>query len=367
MRIAVLELLRKPSRFVFVGGALSVLVVLILFLGALLDGLYLNSTGAIRATEADAFVFSDDARESFLRSSIAEAEFVAIAATDGVEEVGGIGFTLLGLSVPGEDDLADGAVVGYELASGALPTPPPPGEAYADRSLGDVGADIGDVISVGPAGTEIEIVGWVEDSNYLQQSGLWVEPDTWRRVQNENRPDAPVGASEFQAAAVRVEPGADVSAVGAAIDAGTGNTRSLSESETILAIPGIEEQSATFNAVIVATVLVAALVVTLFFVLLTVERTSLYAMYKALGASSLRIMTGVVTQAVLISAGAFVVAGLLTFGLAQVVPPEVPAEFEVSRAITTVVAVLATSILGSLISLRRITQIEPASALGAGV
>ena len=367
MRIAVLELLRKPSRFAFVGGALSVLVILILFLGALLDGLYLNSTGAIRAAEADVFVFSDDARESFLRSSVDESELAVIAATDGVDEVGGIGFTLLGVSIPGEDDLADGAIVGYELASNALPVPPPPGQAYADRSLEDAGAEIGDVIGIGPAGTEIELVGWVEDSNYLQQSGLWVAPDTWRQVQNENRPDAPVSSSEFQAATVRIGAGSDASAVGAALDVGTGTTESLTESETIGAIPGIEEQAATFNAVIVATVLVAALVVTLFFVLLTVERTPLYAMFKALGASSLKIMAGVATQAILISAGAFVVGGLLTFGLAQVLPPQVPAEFEISRAVTTVVAVLVTSIVGSLISLRRITRIEPASALGAGV
>ena len=70
MRIALIELRRRPGRFSVAGAALTLLSILLLFLGGLLDGLTLNSTGAIRAHDADAIVFSDDARTSFLRSSI---------------------------------------------------------------------------------------------------------------------------------------------------------------------------------------------------------------------------------------------------------------------------------------------------------
>jgi putative ABC transport system permease protein len=367
MRLGLLELIRKPGRFVVVGVALSVLVVLMLFLAGLLDGLYKGSTGAIRAADPDLVVYSDDARESFLRSSIDQAELNQILAVEDVTEVGGFGITLLGVQIPGESDLADGAIVGYELPSGTLPEPPGFGEALADRTLEDAGAAIGDRIAVGPAASEIEIVGWVDDTNYLLQSGIWVAPETWRTVQNENRPDAPVGDTEFQSAMVRIDSSADAEVVAAQIDDSIGSTETRTQSQAISAIPGIEEQTTTFTYVIVATVVVSALVVALFFALLTVERTALYAMLKALGSSSFRLVVGLGTQALAIAFGSFAVGGAITFGLAQVLPPEIPTAFEPSRVFLILLAVCLTSLLGSLISLRRITRIDPAAALGAGV
>ena len=47
------ELRRRPSRFIVATVVLSFLATLLLFLGGLLDGLYLGSTGAIRAQQGD--------------------------------------------------------------------------------------------------------------------------------------------------------------------------------------------------------------------------------------------------------------------------------------------------------------------------
>lgn len=366
MRLAVRELIRRPGRFGVVGGALTVLVLLLLFLGGLLDGLYLNSTGAVRTLDADAVVFSDDARQSFLRSEITLEVRDRVEAVDGVAEVGGLGFTLLGVQIPGEDDTADGAVVGYELASGELPEPPAPGEAWADRQLADAGASEGDEVLVGPAEVPLTIAGFVDDTNYLQQAGLWVEPSTWRAVLAENRPDVVLAEGSFQSLVVRITGDADADAVRAAIDEATGATESLSQSETVAAIPGITEQNATFTAVIGVTVFVAGLVVALFFALLTLERLGLYSVLKAFGGSSWTLAAGVVVQAVVVAAGAFVLGGLLTYGLLQIVPDGIPLQLEPSRALFTLASVTVAAVFGALVSLRRIIRIDPASAIGAG-
>lgn len=366
MRLAARELLRRPGRFGVVGGALTVLVLLLLFLGGLLDGLYLNSTGAVRTLDADGIVFSDDARQSFLRSEISAEQREVIESVDGVAATGGLGFTLLGVQVPGTDDVADGAVVGYELASGELPEPPAPGEAWADRQLADEGVDVGDEVRAGPAEVPLTVVGFVDDTNYLQQAGLWVEPGTWREVLERNRPDAVVADGAFQALVLRVADGADPAAVRAAVDEATGATETLSEAATIEAIPGITEQNATFAAVIGVTVFVAGLVVALFFALLTLERVGLYAVLKAVGASSWTLVGGVVIQSVVVAAGAFVLGGALTFGLLQVVPDGIPLQLEVSRALSTLASVTVAAVVGALVSLRRIVRIDPAAAIGAG-
>ena len=366
MRLAVRELVRRPGRFTVVGGALTVLVLLLLFLGGLLDGLYLNSTGAVRTLDADGIVFSDDARQSFLRSEITAEQRADIDQVDGVAETGGLGFALLGVRIPGVDEVVDGAVVGYELSSSELPEPPGVGEAHADRQLADDGASVGDTVLVGPAEVPLTVVGFVEDTNYLQQGGLWVEPGTWRNVLAENRPDAVLADGSFQSLVVRVDDGADVDAVNRAVDAATGATETLDQAAAIEAIPGITEQNATFTAVIGVTVFVAGLVIALFFALLTLERLGLYAVLKAVGGSSRTLVAGVVVQSVVVAAGAFVLGGLLTLGLLQILPDGIPLQLEPSRAVSTFASITVAAVVGALVSLRRIVRIDPASAIGAG-
>ena len=81
------------------------------------------------------------------------------------------------------------------------------------------------------------------------------------------------------------------------------------------------EQQGTFNQIIGVTVAIALVVIGLFFALLTVERTSLYGVLKALGAKSSTIFAGLVAQAVVVTAIAALVAGTLVVLLDLLLPP----------------------------------------------
>ena len=65
-----------------------------------------------------------------------------------------------------------------------------------------------------------------------------------------------------------------------------GATASRSLDAAIDALPGVQEQRSTFNQIIGVTAVVAAVVIALFFALITVERSGLYGVLKAVGASS---------------------------------------------------------------------------------
>ena len=82
--------------------------------------------------------------------------------------------------MPGETDLADTAVIGYQQAPDGVPAPPPAGGAWADRRLEAFGVKQGQTLKVGPQGVPITVKGWVEDTNYLLQGALWVDSETWR-------------------------------------------------------------------------------------------------------------------------------------------------------------------------------------------
>lgn len=367
MKLALRELVRQPGRFVTATAILTLIAILLMFLGGLLDGLLRNATGAIRAQSADVIVYSETSRSSFQRSRIEPDVREAIAAAAGVEEVGGLGVVLLGARVPdnGPRDLADVALWGYELAPDGVPEPPAAGEAYADEVLRADGVELGDELLLGPARTPIRVIGWVQDTAFNGQGGLWTELGTWHTVLNENRPGGGLADDVVQALAVRGTEPADATV--AAVDAaGGGAVYALTIDDAIDAIPGVSEQTTTFNQILGVTVVIALVVIALFFALLTVERTSLYGVLKAIGARSVTIFGGLVVQAVVVTVIAAVIAGIGVIVLDLVIPPgAIPLYVSIGRIVTSVVLLLVAAVIGCAFSLRRVLRIDPASALGS--
>jgi putative ABC transport system permease protein len=371
MRLALRELRRRPGRFVVATSILTLIAQLLVFIGALLDGLVGASTGAYRAQRADLVVYSATARESLVRSRIGPEVRAQVAAVAGVEAVGALGSVQLGAR-PSDDpdtrDLVATVLFGYELAPRGLPDrPPADGTVVADRALASEGVDEGDRLLLGPARTPVEVIGFVEDTQYAGQGSLWGSMATWRAVNTANRPGQAVAGDVVPALVVRTAD-ADPGDVAAAIDGATGNaTETFTRSEAIEGLPGVSEQRSTFNQIIAVTVVVAFVVVALFFSLVTVERTALFGILKAVGASSTTLFAGVVLQAVVVTLVAAVigVAGALAID-AAVAPGGIPFDPTPSRLVTSVVLLLAAAVAGTAISLRRVLRIDPASAIGTG-
>lgn len=366
MRTALRELRRMPGRFFAVGTALMVIAVLVLVLGAILDGLIRGSTGVLRAQAGPLLVYDDEARQTLLRSRIDADLADEVAAVDGVAEVRGLGVTNVTVDPPGEATSDDGllgiVVVGAEGDNLRL-APPDRGEAVADARILDEGFAVGDVVAL-PGGIEVEIVSTVRDATTNLVPSLWVDLTTWRDVTVAARPDAGLAEGAVQALNVLVEDGRDPLEVAATIDAATGRTQTLDRAAAIAAIPGVSSQQSVFTAIIAATLVVAALVVALFFVLLTLERRGLYAVLKAIGSSTARLLGGLVVQAVVVAAGAAVGAAVLTVGLLAVIPDAIPIELRAGRVVVALGGLLVMSALGSVFSLRRLVRVEPADAIG---
>jgi putative ABC transport system permease protein len=369
MKIALRELLRRPARFVTAALILTLVGVLVMFLGGLLDGLIRGSTGALRAQDADVIVYSDTARSTFARSRIEPATRATVEAVPGVARTGGIGIVQLGARVPGKGprELAATALFGYELAPAGVPEPPAPGEAYADEVLRADGFEVGMEVLLGAARSPVTVVGFVSDVSYSGQGSLWAEPGTWREVMGANRPDVQLPDDVFQALVVQADEGVDVQQLAGEIDVATGTTDTLTIDAAIEEIPGVSAQRSTFNQIIGVTVAIAGVVVALFFALLTVERLALYGVLKALGARSGTLFAGVVAQAVVVTAVASAVAGGLAFLIDGLIPPgSIPLDITGSRVLTSAVLLLIAAVIGCAFSLRRVLRVDPAAAIGTG-
>jgi putative ABC transport system permease protein len=208
----------------------------------------------------------------------------------------------------------------------------------------------------------------VTDTSYNGQASLWTDAMTWRSVVAANRPGAALGEGVFQALAVvatdgSVPPAELAPAIEELLD---GEVLALTVDETIDAIPGVTEQESTFNQILGVTLVIALAVTALFFALLTVERTALYGVLKAIGARSSTIFAGLVTQAVAVTAIAAVIAAVAVVVLDLVIPPgSIPLSISPTRITISALALLAAAVAGCGFSLRRILRIDPASALGS--
>ena len=369
MKIAFRELHLRPARFVTATVILTLVAVLVMFLGGLLDGLIRGSTGALRAQDAELIVYSDTARSTFARSRIEADTRATVEAVPGVARTGGIGIVQLGARVPGKGprELAATALFGYELAPSGVPGPPAPGDVYADDVLRADGIEVGMEILLGPARSPVTVIGFVTDVSYSGQGTLWGEPGTWREVVGANRPDVQLPDDAFQALVVQSDDGVDPQQLAEEIDDATGTTESLTISQAIEEIPGVRAQRSTFNQIIGVTVAIAGVVVALFFALLTVERLSLYGVLKALGARSGTLFAGVVAQAVVVTATASVVAGGFAFLIDALLPAgSIPLDISASRVLTSALLLLVAAVVGCAFSLRRVLRVDPAAAIGTG-
>lgn len=288
MRLALRELRRRPGRFGVAAAILTLIALLLVFLGGLLDGLIAGSTGALRAQRGDAIAFSADADESLVRSRITPAVRAEVERAAGDARVAGQGSVQLGARLAGRGprDLVAVVLFGAEVPPrGATGPLPPDGRVIADDSLRSEGVREGDVLRLGPARSPVEVVGFVDDTRYAGQATLWGSLATWREVQSANRPGERVGDGVVQALVIGDGDGA-APAPAAIDDATRGATSTLSVAGAIDSLPGVAQQRTVFNQIIGVTVVVAALVVALFFALITVERTALYGVLKAIGAGS---------------------------------------------------------------------------------
>lgn len=369
MKLALRELVRRPGRFSVATVILTLIALLLMFLGGLLDGLLGSSTGAYRAQQGDLIVYSDTARNSLVRSRIPTDVRDRVEGVDGVSRVGGLGSIQMGgrpEAEPDGRDLLAVVVFGYEVAPRGVPEEPPPaGQVVADASLQADGVEEGDVLLLGPARSPVEIVGFVDDTRYSGQGSLWGSLDTWREVTEANRPGQAAGDT-VQALVVVTDEGADGGAVAEAIDAATdGSTESLTVADATEQLPGVAQQRSTFNQIIGVTVLVALVVVALFFALITVERTALYGILKAVGASGGTLFVGVVAQAVVVTAVASAIGVAGALAADEFIPAgSIPFDATPSRLVSSAVLMLVAAVIGCAFSLRRVLRIDPASAIG---
>ncbi len=370
MFLAFAEIRRARLRFALLAGAVGLLVYLVLFVQAITGNLVTEFIGALKNQSAQVLVLGADARQNLEGSRVADDTVAAVARVDGVDEAGPLGEGTFTVRAGGSareavlfGHILDGPGSPTTLTEGRLPARD--GEAVAADGHDGDGFAIGDRVVVLPDGDPITIVGVASEANYSVSPALFVSYDTYVAARRTVNPDA--RAVEPSAVAVSVVPGAAPADVAARIGRTVDGVEALTRQEAVERSPGVSAVRQSFSVVTLLFYIVIPLILGLFFVILTVQKTSALTLLRAIGADRAQLVRGLLLQvAVVLVAGVVFALGLLAATGAALSAGgfAVGVSLGVGTLATTLGIVVGLSLLASLVSVRRMLRIDPVRAIG---
>ncbi|MGI9603839.1 MAG: ABC transporter permease [Acidimicrobiales bacterium] len=372
MFLALREIARAKTRFTLLAGAIGLLVFLITFQQALFGGLVTSFVGAVQNQNAPILVFNEQARQNVEGSFLFPEQEAGVASVAGVADSGPIGqntFTVL-VSPDGDGTVDEDAVLfGYGLGGLGEPTtlvegrlPAGPDEAVASAVDADKGFDIDDRVAiVGAGGPEITVVGLAEDSQWSVAPTLFVSLDTFAAAQRAVNPAAEVVLASL--IAVQPEPGTDLGELTERIDAEVPGVEALTRQQAADQNPGVQGVSQSFQIILGLAFVVVTLVVGFFFLILTTQKAKPLTLLRAVGAPSSYLVRNLVVQILIVMAGGMAIGVGLTVAVDQLLRSgDIPLSLETGTVVLTVGALFALSLLGGLVSIRRVLRIDPIRA-----
>ncbi|MEU3344813.1 FtsX-like permease family protein [Streptomyces sp. NPDC006700] len=341
MFVAWRDLRFAKGRFALMGAVVTLITLLVGLLSGLTAGLAEENVSAVRALPADhlAFAAPPGGRPvSFTGSSLppeavrrwAErapyAEPVAIRTLDAAA----------GSRTAAVSEFA------VRPSAGIAPKGVAPGRAVLSaKAASALGVAPGDRVRLGSATWTVAAVAG--GASYSHTPVVWTAWDGGRAT----------------VIALRTR-GADVPAVDR-----TAGTRTLAKDDALTAIGSYQAENGSLQLMRGFLFAISALVVGAFFTVWTIQRSPDIAVLKALGASTRHLLRDALGQAaVLLTGGTLLGTGLAALTGALVRGSAVPFVLDPPTVLLPAAVMAALGVLGAGLSVRRITAVDPLTALG---
>lgn len=364
MSLALAQLRRTPLRTLLLIVVVGILIFLVQFLATLSDSLQSFNTGALAHLKADVLIYSADAQGSLDASRVPAALASQASRVPGVADVAQVG--VADFTAAGPDGRYEFALVGADPGGAAQPSVPVSGrlpgsgELLADTTDGAVGVTLGHTVRLEPGGSAMRVVGTASAIRYDGLVTGWTTFASWRAaVAAQN----PVGTVLPNVVAIQAKPGVTARTLATRLSAALPGDQVLTRSEAVADVPGASIIAATFQLLIGVAFLATIFVVGSVFLLITVQRSRIWVVVRALGGSAGMLSMAVLTQAALVVLGACLVATAGLAVAAAVSSATFPLSVAPGLVVTTAVAALIGACLSSLAPVRRIGTIDPASAV----
>ncbi|MFJ9694530.1 ABC transporter permease [Kitasatospora sp. NPDC101183] len=356
MFVAWRDLRFAKGRFALMGTVIVLITVLVGLLSGLTAGLGRQNISAITGLPADHLVFgrpADGQKLSFTDSQVTQEQWRAWANEPGVTSAQPIGITTTkaaagqrtaALSVFGVPEGSPLAPHGSEIASrqAVLST-------TAAENLGHLspGADFT------LAGLRLTVAAVDGDAAYSHTPVVWTSLADWQRI-------APDGKDHATVLALSTGKGADL----AGADARHG-TVTRTKDDALSAIGSYTSENGSLQLMRGFLFAISALVIGAFFTVWTIQRSGDVAVLKALGASTRYLLRDALGQAVLLLVLGTLAGTAIASGFGALIGSAVPFVLDAPTVLLPALVMIALGAIGAGLSIRRITSVDPLTALGS--
>ncbi|WP_030621912.1 ABC transporter permease [Streptomyces sclerotialus] len=362
MFVAWRDLRSAKGRFALMGSVIVLITVLVGLLSGLTAGLGRENTSAVTSLPADHLVFSAPAGKddvAFTDSHIDAETAESWASVPGVEraEPLGIATTKAGSGARTAALSAFGVRPGSPLAPEAERLVP--GAAVlSGKAAEELGVRAGDRFTL--AGQRLRVAAVSGEAMYSHTPVVWTALDDWQRVGGGPAATEAQGGATVLALTTR-----DADPAGlAAADKKLG-TRTVTSADALRAIGSFTAENGSLQLMRGFLFAISALVIGAFFTVWTIQRSGDVAVLKALGASTRYLLRDALGQAVVLLVAGTGLGTAVAAGVGAAVGGTVPFVLEPATVLVPALIMIALGAVGAALSIRRITAVDPLTALGS--
>lgn len=360
MFVAWRDLRFAKGRFALMGSVVLLITLLVGLLSGLTSGLARENISAVTGLPASRLAFAvppGDQKVSFTSSQLPESAWRTWRGRPGVKAAEPLGIRTTNALAGGRT--AAVSVFGVEPGGRLAPagTGTGPGKVVltekAAKELG--GLTAGAKVKLGPL--ELTVAAVSGTAAYSHTPVVWADLEDWQRIAG------PGAAGETTATVLALDGSSGVD--WAAGDAAAG-TRSQTVDEALGAIGSYQAENGSLQLMRGFLFAISALVIGAFFTVWTIQRSADIAVLKALGASTPYLLRDALGQAVVMLAIGTGAGTLLASGIGALISGgDVPFVLDAATVLAPAAIMIVLGALGAALSIRRITAVDPLTALGS--
>ncbi|MCA1060636.1 ABC transporter permease [Rossellomorea aquimaris] len=342
MFLAWKEIRYAKMKFLLITGIITLITSLVLSISGLANGLSVDNASAIKNMTADTYVVEKSDTHQLERSNMTAEDIAAVK--------GGSPLGLRMVEMVHEGKALNISLFALDPTSSFMPASEEsvelaPYEMLADPSLKKEGIQPGDTFTY--QGKTWTIRGFTEKRfSYGHTPAMFTSMETWKDLNG----DTPV----YQALLFTDKEGADIPL----------NLDAASKKDILSNVPGYSAEQGSLKMMVVFLLIISAIVLATFFYVMTLQKLHQYGVLKAIGTKAGILLRALFAQISILSILGILAGNILTYGLTHIIPGNVPFDISIGMVLLNSGLILAMAWIGSLLSFRSITKVDPLEAIG---
>lgn len=219
-------------------------------------------------------------------------------------------------------------------------------EVVVDSLFNQYGYQIGDKIKFNGKNDSYKIVGFVKNAKLNIAPLVYGDFSLWKKI----RPMAPTA----QATAIVSQ---------RKLNYHHKQAKNYSTKQFVLKLPGYVAQNTTFEMMITFLFIISLITIAIFLYIVTMHKLPSYAVLRAQGVSAKMLVKATVLQSFLLSVVGSILGLVFTLLTLKAMPITVPMYLSSWMMVSVILGMIFVGLVGSLIPVRSILKVDPASAI----